>query len=180
MAARAGAGATRFRATAAGVLLSASAGVLRSAPAELGGRSTATGIRVRASTLEVRPSLIRRITPVHRAGLAGTLLGRASVAQALPGSRSADARTHRRAATTGGRGRTSRSGIPATAATATGSAHAGRHARLRPATTQAAAQDRLRPDGAIGLEAGHDRLRDRRAEHDLDLAQELELVDAHQ
>ncbi len=53
-------------------------------------------------------------------------------------------------------------------------------AARRAHTTQPAAQDRLGPDPRVGLEA-LDRLRcDRVAKHALDLAQELELVDADQ
>jgi hypothetical protein len=55
-----------------------------------------------------------------------------------------------------------------------------RTARIGSAATQPAAQDGLGADGPIGFEPGDDLLLDRRAKHALDLAQELQLIDAHQ
>jgi hypothetical protein len=72
--------------------------------------------------------------------------------------------------------RASRRGVPATiGVTATA-----RATRVGPPATQATPQDRLRSDGPVGLEPGDDLLRDRSAEHALDLAEELELIYAHQ
>jgi len=51
---------------------------------------------------------------------------------------------------------------------------------LRAGPAEAAAEDRLRPDRPIGLEASEDLLGDGLPEHELDLVQELALVDAHE
>ena len=71
--------------------------------------------------------------------------------------------------------RTARCGVPATIRR-----RVARAARVGSAATQPAAQDGLGADGSIGLEPGDDLLRDRGAQHALDLTEELQLIDADQ
>ena len=102
--------------------------------------------------------------------LAGSSLGGSSLRRiALGGSCLGGA-----AGTLMERGRGSpRSGVPATIGM-TADALA---SRVGSSATQATAQDRLGADGSVGLEPGDDLLRDRSAEHALDLAKQLQLID---
>ena len=133
------------------------------------------GATVRRSAVR-RPAL--RGAPVGRSTVCRERLGGSALSGSALGRVRLNGSTLRSPALPlmkGGR-RAPRSGVPAAIRRRT----VARAPRVGSAATQPTTQDRLGADGSIGLEAGDDLLRDRCAQDALDLAEELQLIDADQ